>query len=93
MWCSVRLAYQPARPASPGRSTEREATSVDSPTSFAALKDLHPPERLTPRTGSDTRDGDHTVGQAGGHAHDGRSDRRAHEGEAARGHTRAAACA
>jgi len=34
MWCSVRRAYQPARPASPGRATEREAMSVDSPTSF-----------------------------------------------------------
>ena len=27
MWCRVRVAYQPTRPATPGRDTEREATS------------------------------------------------------------------
>ena len=26
-WCAVRLAYQPIRPATPGRATERDATS------------------------------------------------------------------
>src|SRR4029079_4936246 len=34
MWCSVRVAYQPARPARPGRETEREATSGTAPTSL-----------------------------------------------------------
>ena len=55
LW-TVRAAYHPMRPASPGFETERAATSGREPEQPPAGADLDPAEHLPRRTGSDSRD-------------------------------------